>query len=155
MKTISMGNCLIVMVVTETLPVPAVYNLARNHALWHFDQLIWTPEFLSLPLEAILSYLTDTMIRTTSDMNVFVAAVNWLKHLTQERAPYVDRVLNTVRVETLSKSQTEKLLEHPYAKSHVSWSQRLRGRLKELDGDVEDATGQKRQYLVNREVGLC
>ena len=145
-----MDNCLLVMAVTESLPVPAIYNLSRSHALWYFDKLIWKSEFLDLPVDIIITYLSDSMIHTSSEINVFIAAVNWLKHLSAERAQYVDRVLNTVRVETLSQSSTEKLLQHPYAKNHIPWSRRLRGRLNELEGGIEVCEDDKLPYPTNR-----
>ena len=79
LKIIDMSTCLTVMACTESLPVPAVFNLAKTYALNYFDKLIWTPEFKGLPFNILMDYLSDNMINTKSELKVFIGAVNWLK----------------------------------------------------------------------------
>ncbi|KAK3599908.1 hypothetical protein CHS0354_022493, partial [Potamilus streckersoni] len=78
-KRIDNQTCLCIMLLAETFSLNTIYNLARRHALWYFPN-IWpiAADFVELEKEPLQSYLSDPMLNTSSELEVFQALEKWI-----------------------------------------------------------------------------
>ncbi|XP_059153808.1 uncharacterized protein LOC131939496 [Physella acuta] len=63
----------------------------------NFMSIIRTREFLSLPCDVVVMFLTDSNVNVTSELEIFFAALSWVDFNKMDRMPDAGRVLNCVR----------------------------------------------------------
>lgn len=74
----------------------------------HFPKVCLEDEWLELPKEQLVKFLTSEQLRVDSEFQVFSAAVRWITYNTVERRRYVFEILRHVRLPLLSLCLLEK-----------------------------------------------
>ncbi|KAL3868846.1 hypothetical protein ACJMK2_041603 [Sinanodonta woodiana] len=127
-KRIDNQTCLDIMLLAETFSLNTVYNMARRHALWFFPS-IWSiaEDFVDLEKEPLQSYLSDPMLNTSSELEVFQALEKWINQDRPGRLPVFSQLLfDCIYVKDIEDEEIEVIMSSPLVELNpevISWIQ--------------------------------
>ncbi|XP_070535912.1 kelch-like protein 24 [Ptychodera flava] len=112
------SNCLGIQSFAET---HSCFNLAveaRAFALINLVDVVKQEEFLELPSERLISYISDDALNVNSEEMVYVAVMEWIRHDVENRWSELATVLQHVRLPLISPGflvnhiESDALIEH-------------------------------------------
>ncbi|XP_046686413.1 actin-binding protein IPP-like [Homalodisca vitripennis] len=83
---------------------------ALNYIQNHFPHIYQEEEFLELPKDQLVFFLSSEHLRVDSEFQVFQAALRWISHDIEQRKRYVFELLTHVRLPLLSVCLLEKTI---------------------------------------------
>ena len=135
---ISPSNCLGIEDFAQLHSCPELEAMANHVALENFSIVVDTDEFLAIPLERLLTYLTSDLIDVRSEETVYGAVIQWIEHSVRSRQAYKCSLMEHIRLATLPLRFIEDVVA---VDTHMSSCVTCRGRVDEARQYHETTTG--------------
>ena len=78
LQHIRVTNCLRIMHLSDRHSCVDLYQTAKHYCLSHFQSVIWTPDFSTLPLKSLLEFISNDRCDVDSECDILVAISRWL-----------------------------------------------------------------------------
>ena len=104
LQHLDLDNCLAfwlsaTLCVNEAVTAKAIGLIGR-----HLEQISTDPQYLALESNAVESILSDDKLQVASEVQVYEAAMAWIKHDEKNRKECLCRLLNSIRLSLLPQS---------------------------------------------------
>ena len=100
-KHLHPSNCFGIENYAQMYSCSELYEKARRFALDNFSVVVDYDEFLELPLDRLISYLSSDLIDVSKEEIVYDSALKWVKYDLDNRKHCLGDVLNHVRLATV------------------------------------------------------
>ena len=91
--------------------IATVSDLSLGYIERCFPMVVETQNFLHLDFSIVAKIFTSSELNIHSEVEIFIAAINWLKHNSNERNKYAKQLLTKVRFPLLSKHALNNILD--------------------------------------------
>ena len=119
-------NCLGVMQIADLHGLSTLYTKARRIALWEFNGVSESQEFLELSSSVLKDYLQDSMLNVGCEMQVFKAVISWIECDVTERLDDLHGILlGVLRYCSLTESELNQMCEDKYVQKSVQCQELL------------------------------
>ncbi|XP_044764254.1 kelch-like protein 17 [Coccinella septempunctata] len=98
LKQLHPTNCLGIRSFADTHSCKELHMKSHVFALQNFQQVVGTEEFLLLPFQEVEELISNSHLNISSEEDVFIAALNWVKHDLTERSKYIAKLMVHVRL---------------------------------------------------------
>ncbi|KAK6188612.1 hypothetical protein SNE40_004754 [Patella caerulea] len=100
-RQLHFSNCLGIENFAQIHSCKKLEEEANKYALENFSRVVEFDEFLELPMERVLRYISDDHIDVRNEEMVYYAARKWMNHDPDERRQYIPQLLEQIRLPTM------------------------------------------------------
>ncbi|XP_035679178.1 kelch-like protein 24 isoform X2 [Branchiostoma floridae] len=86
-------------------------GLARSFALKNFEGVCRTEEFLQLPVDFLVTYISDNGLHAKKEEHVMEAVMSWVKHNLDERQEHLKLLMESVRFTCMDQDYLQNLMQ--------------------------------------------
>ncbi|XP_078608502.1 kelch-like protein 24 [Branchiostoma floridae x Branchiostoma japonicum] len=86
-------------------------GLARSFALKNFEEVCRTEEFLQLPVDFLVTYISDNGLHAKKEEHVMEAVISWVKHNLDERQEHLKLLMESVRFACMDQDYLQNLMQ--------------------------------------------
>ena len=109
---LEVSNCLGIIQLADMFALNSVYQKAHHFSLWHFVDMIEQEEYLQLPLQELVGYLSNENLNINGEVDVVTAILTWIGHEPLKRCQYATELLNVVYFDLLSTKQIQSIINN-------------------------------------------
>lgn len=125
-KQLHPSNCLGIRTFADLQNCHLLLKMANNFVFDNFTEVVENREFLQLPLDQVISLISDDFINVKSETSVALAIISWIKHKENERLSSLPVLFVHIRLPYLPKEFLFNVLqEHNYIKNSLFCQQQI------------------------------
>ncbi|XP_078678581.1 kelch-like protein 24 [Branchiostoma floridae x Branchiostoma belcheri] len=97
-RILDVSNCIEIRKLAEIHSCDSLFRKARDLARSRFSKVIKTEEFLQLPKQYLVDYLSDDELNTENEEEIYKAIIRWIKFDRESRSQDLDQLIELVRL---------------------------------------------------------
>lgn len=99
---LSSDNCLSLKAFAELHNCKSLLQLCTEFAMEHFEEIVQCEEFLQLPSDQLIDFISRDKVRVSCEEQVYKAVLQWVYHDIESRGEYFREILGHVRLPFVS-----------------------------------------------------
>ena len=124
-KRLSSDNCLSLKAFAELHSCESLVNLCTTYSNDHFEEIVQGEEFLHLPSEQLIDFISRDEVRVSCEEQVYKAVLQWIYHDVDSRKDHFKDILSHVRLPFVSfdflseQVEREKLVQENHCQDFI------------------------------------
>ena len=148
LQKINDENCLNISHLADLYSQNRLYNSAKKHALWFFDRVRHSKQFLELSQEELIDYLENKYLNTQAEYNIFQAVVSWIEYEPQ-RQENTNELFSVIKLDCLTLEELQNIASHKLTTCNSEYGNKLEQYLESQENkDERKKVTQKSDYFI-------
>lgn len=128
-SSVKLINCFVLLAEAERYHLSSLEKACYQLMAKHFVALIASPAFLSCPFKVLQQLVSCSDLMVKSEMCVFLAITRWIGFNECQRLPYLERLLNMIKLELLTEEELREVGRNIIARKCISFKEEIFERL--------------------------
>ena len=117
LKQLHPSNCIGIQYFAQVHSCQELEDNAKKYALENFSSLVQYDEFLHLPVEKVIEFVSSDLIEVRDEETVFDAVIRWIKFDKEDRKKYMYDLLQEVRLPVIARTNLRNMEQEAMIRS--------------------------------------